>query len=966
MNRPETDPDFSYDIVVCCAGADAELATRIAEKLEERHAFKVAFYRDGKSKVFFFGTVLGNSIDAVDSSSLVIFIISDNTDYRRSVVGDEFLRATDGEKPLAVICKGPPLGDWKDKFAALDIAYNEVPINDLADEELDVLCDRIEIAFSRPRNQLKRISERNSNLSTKGAVIDIYSDEFFGRDADIEHAKTLLEQNQIVSLIAGPCLGKTRFAHEAALAQDLPVRKVDFSAAISLEDLANEVSDKLGFPLAGQRDEGAEKGEQLQIRVGRALSEFGPLLVILDEFENAVANAPKALSIWCHHAPEAKFLATSRIALGDLRQEGIKPPKAVEFHLEPLEGPSRDAIDQRKRAEIASAPAMELLLERLGKPDVADDDFFVLAELCFRLAGFPAPIEALSRLLREGAITANDLLEDESRLSKVAFEGIAESDGHRHLFPMLDQTCSSLTRDCITCWAQSAMFADGLKFDSAEAIFLSGESDAISIYRTLHKWGILRLDKSSGRSVLYRPYQEYALCKLKAWLTSDEQRAHRKRYLAYFANATKKKYSTLLTSEVRSALNWFRDERDNIRVAVEQGIEDGCYEDVARLVISLDISFFVDGPAGGYKVLLDSVLARRSELSEQSVAELLVRKSRTIWSLGNYNQSLVVAHEAVKLSAAFSADGKRTLLEARAWLSSLRETSDGYTTEEVERECRDLLEQFESIDDYRGVDYVARSLVSIYDRHARIDEVDKLIQLNLNSSRPRDPYTHSRLLNNIGVLRWHNGQPHEAIQFLKKAEAINLKNQDDLLLAGNYTNIALANLDLEEFSLAESYLGEAYKLHRQSGNLGWLAVNYVARCRYFLFRNEFDLALNFCNRFRKIVYDVDYKENQALFDVIEAEASYFHLGVNDSTVKLVKAARARLSKQSPRLRRYYVAAALEALCDAETGNVASAQTALSDVRTVSALRKIDETHQSGYYRNWHRRVTAFENSLLEQ
>ena len=164
------------------------------------------------------------------------------------------------------------------------------------------------------------------------------------------------------------------------------------------------------------------------------------------------------------------------------------------------------------------------------------------------------------------------------------------------------------------------------------------------------------------------------------------------------------------------------------------------------------------------------------------------------------------------MSKTLSDKHKKICLEARAWSSSIREDADNSTwnAQAAEVEYRDLLKQFDAISDYRGVDFVARGLVSLLDRQGRVSEVDEIVsKLDTKGVQNRDPFTYSRLLNNIGIHRWHNGQPDEAVDYFNRAKKINLENRDNLLLAGNYTNLAFVNLDLEEFDRAEHFLDKA-------------------------------------------------------------------------------------------------------------------------------------------------------------
>src|SRR6185369_4064180 len=86
-------------------------------------------------------------------------------------------------------------------------------------------------------------------------------------------------------------------------------------------------------------------------RLPAALRERGPLLLVLDNFEQIVTAAPSTVSVWLAEAPEASLLVTSR--------QRLAVPGEEVFELGPL------SIDE----EASRSEAFALFVERARAVD---------------------------------------------------------------------------------------------------------------------------------------------------------------------------------------------------------------------------------------------------------------------------------------------------------------------------------------------------------------------------------------------------------------------------------------------------------------------------------------------------------------------------------------------------------------------------------------------------------------------
>ena len=104
---------------------------------------------------------------------------------------------------------------------------------------------------------------------------------------------------------------------------------IDLTQARSAMGLLHATATALEVPLMGGEDFDA-----LSTRVGHALRARGPVLLVLDNFEQVVAHGAETVGRWLGQAPEALFLVTSREPLRVLHEEVLL--------LEPL--PEADAV----------------------------------------------------------------------------------------------------------------------------------------------------------------------------------------------------------------------------------------------------------------------------------------------------------------------------------------------------------------------------------------------------------------------------------------------------------------------------------------------------------------------------------------------------------------------------------------------------------------------------------------------
>lgn len=330
-------------------------------------------------------------------------------------------------------------------------------------------------------------------------------DPFFGRIDEIRSIGARARSGERLLVLKGPGgTGKTRLALAVArdLAADLPGGAwfVDLSEATTAAGLCSAVA--AAFQVALDRQDPVRQ-------LGRAFAYRGRALFVLDNLEQAVDLVPETLCRWLELAPEATFLATSRLSLR-VAGERLIPVDPL-----PVEA------------------GVELFLDRAPRPPPASERAAV-AELVAALEGLPLAIElaaARTRLLPVRRI--RERLRDRLRLL---------SDGDRDrparqqsLSASLDASWELLPPWARDALAQLAVFDGGFTLEAAEGVLdLAAHPDApwtVDVLAELIDASLLRTEPDGERFRMLVVVQEWARGR-----SGDEARAAaERRHGAYFA-----------------------------------------------------------------------------------------------------------------------------------------------------------------------------------------------------------------------------------------------------------------------------------------------------------------------------------------------------------------------------------------------------------------------------------------------
>ena len=206
----------------------------------------------------------------------------------------------------------------------------------------------------------------------------------FGRDDFVRATSRQLGQRRLVTLVGPGGIGKTTAAVAIGNAATTTfrdgVRFVDLAPVSDPFDVVRTVASALG--VSGRL--GDVSNDVVAFLADRQI------LILLDNCEQVIESAAALVETILADAPQVTILATSR---EPLRAEGEWIQRMPPLELPPLS-------EKLTAAEAMRYSAVQLFVERaslsLGGYELADDEAFIVADICRRLDGIALAIELAS------------------------------------------------------------------------------------------------------------------------------------------------------------------------------------------------------------------------------------------------------------------------------------------------------------------------------------------------------------------------------------------------------------------------------------------------------------------------------------------------------------------------------------------------------------------------------------------
>ncbi|MCC6574959.1 MAG: tetratricopeptide repeat protein [Planctomycetes bacterium] len=483
---------------------------------------------------------------------------------------------------------------------------------------------------------------------------------FIGRAAEVEKLAALLKDasTRLVTLWGMGGLGKTRLSQHVGdllLKEPLPfeggVYFVELAHARTLQAIVHETAKSLGVTLSGP--------DQSPQAVANVLRYRKPLLLILDNFEQAVEHANATVGLWLEQSPGTKFLVTSRTLLSLTGERS--------FELGPLESPRgkmpRKGETRRLADFVSSFDSVRLFVERAhdAKADfeLTHGNAAVVAAICSELEGVPLAIELAAARIR--------IMQPAQMLSKLGRKFDLLKSTRRDLTPRQQTLLGAIdwSYELLNEWQRNALmqlavFREGFTLEAAEAVLhlsaFEGAPLGMDAVQDLREKSLIRaFDANDGvRFGLFATIIEYAEDKWRQSASPEQQQHLALRHARYYQEHAAQWDKALRGPQLVQALNQIDAEMDNLFAAQDRMLAVGESRLAAEVIIAAAETMRLRGPTGERIARLtkavDALTGQSDELNVLR-ARLLAAISRAAQDTGDWNRAREAADAAVALAS---------------------------------------------------------------------------------------------------------------------------------------------------------------------------------------------------------------------------------------------------------------------------------------------------------------------------
>lgn len=487
---------------------------------------------------------------------------------------------------------------------------NVIPIRHASDAALDVLPD----------------------ARTLPAALPTPLTSFIGRDAEMRDVLSLLDggETRLLTLMGPGGVGKTRLSIEAASSVER-----DFADGTLYLRLASIRDPDLVLPALGQLV-GVREREGLSL-FGSIVTAFRDrhMLLVLDNFEHLLAEAPTWLVDLLGACPRIVVLVTSRIALNiDGEQRYV---------VRPLPIPASDDV-----GEASETAAVRLFVQRAGAVRL---DFTLTAanresvvDICRRLEGLPLAIELAAA--KVNVFTPDQIRSRLSDQFRLLTSGRRDVTGRQQ--SMRDTIAWSyelLAPDEQALFRQLSVFVGGFTLDAAERVSETPGLDTVDGVASLVDQSLLRAiseDNAEPRYLMLETIREFGL----EWLSAgDDVEAVRNRHadwcLALASKATR--------FDPTGQLPWLQGlgaEYGNLRLAIQRLDDSGKVAELAEMATQLRWFWYFTGRQFEGLYWYERVLELHPDVSGRTCIDALLFAGHLAEKLGRPNAAAMLGEVA--------------------------------------------------------------------------------------------------------------------------------------------------------------------------------------------------------------------------------------------------------------------------------------------------------------------------------
>jgi predicted ATPase/class 3 adenylate cyclase len=508
------------------------------------------------------------------------------------------------------------------------------------------------------------LQDRFPPLRAQSAIrhnLPVLTTSFIGRKRELDRAKSLLSQGRLLTLIGPGGTGKTRLtlklAHE---------NRHEYAEGVWLVELAPLTDQSMIVPAILKLFSLREQPGRSILSVVVDFLRGKEMLLIMDNCEHLIERCAVLAETFLDAAPSLSILASSRESLG-------VPGELI------LRVPSLSLPDDRQVtvASLEQSEASHLLIERARsvRPEfqLTEENAGAVAEICQRLDGIPLAIElAAARLRMFSPHQIATRLSDRFRLLTGGSRTAVPR--QQTLQALIDWSYDLLDDNEKMLFRRLSVSAGGWTFDFAEEIG-AGLDVMESLDQLVNKSMVqVEEDGPAVRFSFLETIRQYARDQLFAAGDGEEMRD---RHFAYFARLASEAELGMGGERTTELVALLGPETDNIRLAIEWGLDRDILATVDLLVGSM--SFWVQHTPPSFVEISQWVESASQRLDDMAPhakddpvwlrawARARMVAGQVALTAGEFEK--VRTHMSEAIDIARSLDEKRTLITALGYLA---------------------------------------------------------------------------------------------------------------------------------------------------------------------------------------------------------------------------------------------------------------------------------------------------------
>ncbi|MFT6395876.1 MAG: putative ATPase [Bradymonadia bacterium] len=594
---------------------------------------------------------------------------------------------------------------------------------------------------------------------------------FVGRVEELAKISSLLDGFRLVVVLGPGGIGKTRVAHRLLEQRTENSVFVDLADVTDASAVSRAVATALGLPPLDAAE------------VPELLASCGPLLLVLDNFEQLVDVAASEVHAWLQGAPELRVLVTSR--------RRLEFGGEVSFELPPLS----------IQADNANSDALTLFMERASRqrPDVQWGKLEVrtAAEaIVRRLDGIPLALELAAGQLR--LMEPSELLNRLDGLLRVLGSGPRNAaDRHRTVRCAIQGSWDVLGDTAKRSLAICSLFRGGFSLESADAV-LANIGDPLELIAELRDRSLLRGSTVSGvtRFGLYETVRAFASDELLA----EDRAAAQEKLAAWAAGQPLVSGGSMSRERIqRAALD-----RENLVTAFAWASLGGEAELTSEIGIRLAALYMLQGPARSALEVMTRTLevATESGLPSATIADLHCRRGRLEVHYGELSGARSDWKSAHALAPLSSGGLRGEVAALRAAIE--RSAGDAATAEMAYSEALSLLREHRPEQVGRTLSNFAGFLME----QGRVAEARSTFAQSLSSLRDAgDLRMEAVTLGNLGLVEHEQGDLDTARARFERALELHLELGYRRFVGITRCDLAVLAFERRQFAEADTFFG---------------------------------------------------------------------------------------------------------------------------------------------------------------